>query len=55
MYIGSGDNNVLDGASQVGMDAISFLDPNDVDPYHLTKIKWNGDEISTLKEILGYL
>jgi len=55
LYIGNGDNNELDGASQVGINAIRILYPNDVDPYHLTKIKWNGDEISTLKEILGYL
>ena len=55
LYIGDGDSNELEGASQVGMAPIRIRDLHDEDPYLLTKIKWNGDEISTLKEILNYL
>jgi putative hydrolase of the HAD superfamily len=55
LYIGDGDSNELDGASQVGMHAIRIRDPNDVDPFLLTEIRWNGDEISSLKDIFDYI
>ncbi len=55
LYIGDGDSNELSGASQFGMDAVMIRDPNEIDPYHLVEINWNGRIIESFMEIMDLI
>jgi len=51
LYFGDGDSNELSGASQLGMDAVMIRDPNEMDPYRLVEIHWDGRRIENFTEI----
>ena len=55
LYIGDGDSNELSGASQFGMDAVMIRDPNEMDPYRLVEVNWNGRKIEYFKEIVDLI
>lgn len=55
LYIGDGDSHELAGATQVGMEAILIRDSSQEDPYYIDMEEWNGQKISTLKEVLNFL
>ena len=55
LYIGDGDSNELPGASQFGMDAVMIRDPNEMDPYHLVEVDWNGRKIESFMEIMDLI
>ncbi|MFX1571891.1 MAG: HAD family hydrolase [Promethearchaeota archaeon] len=55
LYIGDGDSNELAGASQLGMDAVMIRDPNEMDPYHLVEVNWNGRKIESFMEIMDLI
>lgn len=54
-YIGDGDSDELSGACQFGMDAVMIRDPNEVDPYRLVEVEWNGPRIERFSEILDFI
>jgi putative hydrolase of the HAD superfamily len=57
LYIGDGDSNELTGALEVGMKAVLIRNPNEVrnDVYRVDfeAEKWQGTEITSLKEVLN--
>jgi len=55
LYFGDGDSNELSGASQLGMDAVMIRDPNELDPYRLVEVDWDGLRIENFKEILDLI
>ncbi|MFX1377277.1 MAG: HAD family hydrolase [Promethearchaeota archaeon] len=55
LFIGDGDGNELEGASQLGMDAVMIRDRNEIDPYRLVEVDWNGRKIEKFSEILGLI
>ena len=55
LYIGDGDSNELSGASQFGMDAVMIRDLNEMDPYRLVEVEWDGQKIENFKEILDLI
>ena len=55
LYIGDGDSNELTGASQVGMCPVLIRDPHEKDLYYIDEDEWNGQKISTLKEVFNIL
>lgn len=55
LYIGDGDSNELSGASQSGMDAVMIRDPNEMDPYRLVEVDWDGRKIEKLTEIMDLI
>ncbi|HEA70451.1 hypothetical protein LCGC14_0747950 [marine sediment metagenome] len=55
LYIGDGDSNELSGASQLGMDAVMIRDPNEVDPYRLVEVDWDGRKIEKFTEIMDLI
>ena len=55
LYIGDGDSNELSGASQLGMDAVMICDPNDLDPYRLVEVDWDGRKIENFIEIMNLI
>jgi len=55
LFIGDGDSNELSGASQFGMHAVMIRDPNELDPYHLVEVDWNGRKIEILIEVLDLI
>ena len=55
LYIGDGDSNELSGASKLGMDAVMIRDPNEMDPYRLVEVEWDGQKIENFKEILDLI
>jgi len=55
LYIGDGDSNELSGASQLGMDAVMIRDPNEMDPYRLVEVDWDGRKIEKLTEIMDLI
>ncbi|MFW9941491.1 MAG: HAD family hydrolase [Candidatus Thorarchaeota archaeon] len=59
LFIGDGGGNELSGASQLGMDAVMFRDPNEMDPYRPVDVKWdvdwNGLKIEDFSEIMDLL
>jgi putative hydrolase of the HAD superfamily len=50
LYIGDGDSNELSGASQLGMG-----DPNEIDPYRLVEVDWDGRKIENFMEIMDLI
>ena len=55
LYIGDGDSNELSGASQLGMDAVMIRDPNEIDPYRLVEVDWDGRKIENFTEIMDLI
>jgi len=55
LYIGDGDSNELSGASQLGMDAVMIRDPNELDPYRLVEVDWEGRKIKNFIEIMDLI
>jgi len=55
LYFGDGDSNELSGASQLGMDAVMIRDPNEIDPYRLVEVDWDGLRIENFIEIMDLL
>ena len=55
LYIGDGDSNELSGASQLGMDAVMIRDPNELDPYRLVEVDWDGRKIEDFTEIMDLI
>jgi putative hydrolase of the HAD superfamily len=55
LYIGDGDSNELSGASQLGMDAVMIRDPNEIDPYRLIEVDWDGQKIENFTEIMDLI
>ena len=55
LYFGDGDSNELAGASQLGMDAVMIRDPNEIDPYRLVKVEWDGRKIENFTEIMDLI
>ncbi|MFX1323837.1 MAG: HAD family hydrolase [Promethearchaeota archaeon] len=55
LYVGDGDSDELLGASRFGMDAVMIRDPNEVDPYRLVEVEWNGPRIENFSEILDFI
>ena len=55
LYIGDGDSNELSGASQLGMNAVMIRDPNELDPYRLVEVHWDGRKIENFSEIMGLI
>jgi len=55
LYIGDGDSNELSGASQLGMDAVMIRDPNELDPYRLVEVNWDGRRIENFLEIMDLI
>ena len=55
LYIGDGDSNELMGASQFGMDAVLIRDPNEINPYHLVEVDWDGRKIENFTEIMDLI
>ena len=55
LYIGDGDSDELSGASQLGMDAVMIRDPNEMDPYRLVEVDWDGRKIEYFKEIMDLI
>ena len=55
LYFGDGDSNELSGASQLGMDAVMIRDPNEMDPYRLVEVEWDGRKIESFSEIIDLL
>ena len=55
LYFGDGDGNELTGASQFGMDAVMIRDPNELDPYRLVEVEWDGRKIENYTEILDLI
>jgi putative hydrolase of the HAD superfamily len=55
LYFGDGDSNELSGASQLGMDAVMIRDPNEMDPYRLIEVDWEGRKIEYFSEILDLI
>ena len=55
LYIGDGDSNELSGASQLGMDAVMIRDPNEIDPYRLVEVVWDGRKIESFREIMDLI
>ena len=55
LYFGDGDSNELSGASQLGMDAVMIRDPNELDPYRLVEVEWDGRKIENFKEIMDLI
>ncbi|MFX1365075.1 MAG: HAD family hydrolase [Promethearchaeota archaeon] len=55
LYIGDGDSNELSGASQLGMDAVMIRDPNEIDPYRLVEVDWDGRKIESFIEIMDLI
>jgi len=55
IYFGDGDSNELSGASQLGMDAVMIRDPNELDPYRLTEVDWDGRKIENFIEIMDLI
>ena len=55
LYIGDGDSNELSGASQLGMDAVMIRDPNEIDPYRLVEVDWDGRKIENFIEIMDLI
>lgn len=55
LYIGDGDSNELSGASQLGMDAVMIRDPNELDPYRLVEVDWDGRKIENFTEIMDLI
>ena len=55
LYIGDGDSNELSGASQLGMYAVMIRDPNELDPYRLVEVDWEGRKIKNFIEIVDLI
>ena len=55
LYIGDGDSDELSGASQLGMDAVMIRDPNEMNPYRLVEVDWDGRKIEYFKEIMDLI
>jgi putative hydrolase of the HAD superfamily len=55
LYFGDGDSNELSGASQFGMDAVMIRDPNELDPYRLVEVEWDGPKIENFAEIMDLI
>ena len=55
LYIGDGDSNELSGASQLGMYAVMIRDPNELDPYRLVEVDWDGRKIKNFIEIMDLI
>lgn len=55
LYFGDGDSNELSGAAQFGMDAIMIRDPNEIDPYRLVEVDWDGLKIENFSEIMDLI
>lgn len=55
LYIGDGDSNELSGASDLGMDAVMIRDPNELDPYRLVEVDWDGRKIENFIEIMDLI
>ncbi|MHA1932520.1 MAG: HAD family hydrolase, partial [Promethearchaeota archaeon] len=55
LYFGDGDSNELTGASQLGMDAVMIRDPNELDPYRLVEVVWDGRKIENFAEIMDLI
>lgn len=55
LYFGDGDSNELSGASQLGMDAVMIRDPNEMDPYRIVEVVWNGRKIENFAKIMDLL
>jgi putative hydrolase of the HAD superfamily len=55
LYIGDGDSNELEGASQLGMDAVMIRDPNELDPYRIVEVDWKGPKIENFSEIIDLI
>ncbi len=55
LYIGDGDSNELSGASQLGMGAVMIRDPNEIDPYRLVEVDWDGRKIENFIEIMDLI
>ena len=55
LYIGDGDSDELSGASQLGMDAVMIRDPNEMDPYRLVEVHWDGRKIENFTEIMDLI
>jgi len=55
LYIGDGDSNELSGASKFGMDAVMIRDSNEIDPYRLVDIDWDGRKIENFAEIMDLI
>jgi putative hydrolase of the HAD superfamily len=55
LYIGDGGSRELTGASGVGMHAVQLRVPgeNDPDVFRINKEDWQGDIITSLKEVLN--
>ncbi|MFX0028870.1 MAG: HAD family hydrolase [Candidatus Hermodarchaeota archaeon] len=55
LFIGDGDGNELEGASQLGMDAVMIRDPNEMDPYRIVEVDWKGLKIENFTEIIDLI
>ena len=55
LYIGDGDSDELSGASQLGMEAVMIRDPNEIDPYRLVEVDWDGQKIENFIEIMDLI
>ncbi len=55
LYFGDGDSNELSGASELGMDAVMIRDPNELDPYRLVEVEWDGQKIENFAEIIDLI
>lgn len=55
LYIGDGDSNELSGSSQLDMDAVMIRDPNEIDPYRLVEVDWDGRKIENFTEIMDLI
>jgi putative hydrolase of the HAD superfamily len=55
LYFGDGDSNELSGAAQFGMDAVMIRDPNELDPYRLVEVVWEGRKIENFSEIMDLI
>jgi putative hydrolase of the HAD superfamily len=55
LYFGDGDSNELSGASQLGMDAVMIRDPNELDPFRLVEVEWDGPKIEKFFEIMDLI
>ena len=55
IYIGDGDSNELSEASQLGMYAVMIRDPNELDPYRLVEVDWDGRKIKNFIEIMDLI
>lgn len=55
LYIGDGDSNELSGASHLGMEAVMIRDPNEIDPYRLVEVVWDGRKIENFAEIMDLI